>query len=67
MPYGGLTPLSLPKLLRDGDRMEIPDNQACSDEMLAHTSVPMSQIANDIVATCLYTLHGLISLTTDTR
>ena len=36
MPFGGLTPLSLPKLLRDGDRMEIPDNQACSDEMLVH-------------------------------
>ena len=34
MPFGGLTPLSLPKLLRDGERMEAPDNQACSDEML---------------------------------
>ena len=50
MPFGGLTPLSLPKLLRDGERMEAPDNQACSDEMLALTSVPVSQIAKDIVA-----------------
>ena len=33
MPYGGLSPLSLSKLLKDGGRMEAPDNAACSQEM----------------------------------
>ena len=33
MPYGGLSPLSLSKLLKDGERMEAPDNAACSQEM----------------------------------
>ena len=33
MPYGGLSPLSLAKLLKDGERMEAPDNAACSQEM----------------------------------
>ena len=33
IPYGGLSPLSLSKLLKDGERMEPPDNAACSSEM----------------------------------
>ena len=32
-PYGGLSPLSLPMLLKGGERMEAPDNAACSQEM----------------------------------
>ena len=35
IPYGGLSPLSLPKLLKDGERMDPPDNAACSSEMYA--------------------------------
>ena len=33
MPYGGLSPLSLSKLLKDGERMLALDNAACSQEM----------------------------------
>ena len=41
MPYGGLSLLSLSKLLKDGGRMEAPDNAACSQEMyIMNTSCP---------------------------
>ena len=33
IPYGGLSPLSIPRLLKGGERMEAPDNAACSQEM----------------------------------
>ena len=36
IPYGGLSPLSLPRLLKGGERMEAPDNAACSQEMYIH-------------------------------
>ena len=36
IPYGGLSPLSIPKMLKGGERMEAPDNAACSQEMYIH-------------------------------
>ena len=42
MPYGGLSPLSLSKLLKDGERMEAPDNAACSLEMYVIFSMNIS-------------------------
>ena len=36
IPYGGLSPLSIPKMLKGGERMESPDNAACSQEMYIH-------------------------------
>ena len=38
IPYGGLSPLSLPMLLKGGERMEAPDNAACSQEMYTHNN-----------------------------
>ena len=32
-PYGGINPLSIPMILSQGGRMEIPANIACSEEM----------------------------------
>ena len=33
MPYGGLLPTTIAKMLRDGERMDAPDNLACSSEV----------------------------------
>ena len=33
MPYGGLSPMSLPKVLESGQRLPKPGNAACSKEM----------------------------------
>lgn len=33
VPYGGLSPTYMPKLLKDGERMGAPINAACSDDM----------------------------------
>ena len=33
VPYGGLTPMSLLKMLQEGYRMEKPNNAACSQKM----------------------------------
>lgn len=32
-PYGGLSPMSIPKLLEEGHRMNQPNNNACSETM----------------------------------
>ena len=32
-PYSAVDPMILPRLLRDGLRLEIPQNTACSAEM----------------------------------
>ena len=32
-PYGGINPLSIPKILSEGERMEAPVNAACSNEV----------------------------------
>ena len=34
MPYPGVSPLELTRMLSNGQRMDIPDNAACSEEML---------------------------------
>ena len=34
MPYPGVSPLVLTRMLTNGERMDIPDNAACSEEML---------------------------------
>ena len=36
MPYPGVSPLELTKMLNHGERMDIPDNAACSEEMLVY-------------------------------
>jgi len=33
IPYGGISPVALLQLLRDGDRLNKPMNPACSEEM----------------------------------
>ncbi|XP_019853754.1 PREDICTED: uncharacterized protein LOC100636458 isoform X2 [Amphimedon queenslandica] len=33
VPYGGLSPMSIPKLLEEGHRMNKPNNNACCDNM----------------------------------
>ena len=33
VPYSGITPLSLLGALRNGERLDTPNNTACSDEM----------------------------------
>jgi len=35
IPYGGISPVALLQLLRDGDRLNKPMNPACSDEIYA--------------------------------
>ena len=32
MPFGGIVPYSLPKILQQGERMERPNNAACSQK-----------------------------------
>lgn len=32
VPYGGLSPTYMPKLLKDGERMGAPINAACSND-----------------------------------
>lgn len=34
VPYGGVAPLNVPTLLMNGERLLMPQNSACSDEML---------------------------------
>ena len=34
IPYPGANPLHLTRILASGERMEMPDNSACSEEML---------------------------------
>ncbi len=36
IPYPGVDPSSLAKMLVQGDRLEKPLNSACTDEMLVH-------------------------------
>ena len=33
MPFGGVLPMTLAKMLRNGDRMDAPENSACSSEV----------------------------------
>ena len=35
VPYGGITPMSLLKMLQEGYRMEKPNNAACSQKTLS--------------------------------
>ena len=37
MPYPGVCPLELIKMLSKGERMDIPENAACSKEMLVYS------------------------------
>ena len=33
MPFGGVHPSTLAKMLRNGERMDAPENSACSSEV----------------------------------
>ncbi len=33
MPFGGLSPMGIPRMLEDGGRLDTPNNIACSTEM----------------------------------
>ena len=36
IPYSGINPAELPRMLEDGYRMEKPSNSVCLDEMLVY-------------------------------
>ena len=37
MPYPGVSPLELTMMLSKGERIDIPENAACSEEMLVYS------------------------------
>ena len=56
-PYGGVTPMSLPKILQEGYQMEKPNNTACSKKRtLTKQALIYVCYSNPTYCTMLYDL-----------
>ena len=44
--YGGLHPLSIVNMLRDGERLDTPDNSACSSQVYVYTLYFLKEHSN---------------------